>query len=499
MIGLLFMLAARSAAPAASADSLPSCSVVLEGMVAKAEADYAGFVLEGKGARRRQYDSTLAALRVRADSAKADECYFVLHAYAEQFHDPHVFVFQRTFLDSAESAALAAVPKISRLLIAEDTMRRHFTQNAKHLDPIEGIWKSGALRVAVIAGKGNDPGDYVAVVLTPDSATWHTGDIRAYFLRQGRGRYAGQLRETNLATRYVEPTIYKHTLLRFDPGMWAKEFPVAPADSGLVSFEQPQFATLTWRGKTAVLSIPSNDPTYREALFTIVTKNHDAILAAPRMIIDIRGNEGGSSWVTDTVLPFIMSNTKRPAHVPPDDPQLLSSPDNIKYVEQRPENISSDSLSIVRLLARLTENPGALVPIADPLDHVRDSTDSVNAIKPDTMWTDSTPRGPAKVAVLIDGGTVSAAEVFLREARRSMRVIVYGENTAGALDYMSVTIVRVGDTGKRWYLGYPVITARPDLPHMGMRGIGIPPDVRVDWSHTPDAIGWVDAALAKAK
>jgi hypothetical protein len=34
---------------------------------------------------------------------------------------------------------------------------------------------------------------------------------------------------------------------------------------------------------------------------------------------------------------------------------------------------------------------------------------------------------------------------------------------------------------------------------MGMRGIGIPPDVRVDWSRTPDAIGWVDAALAKAK
>jgi hypothetical protein len=469
-------------------------------MVAKAEADYAGFVLEVKGARRRQYDSALVALRPRAGAAEGDNCYFVLNAYAAQFRDPHVFVFQQTNLDTSETAKRAATPGyLVRLPLSEDSAHRYYARNAKHLDPIEGIWKSGALRVAVVPDPGKREGEFVAVVLNPDSATWHEGDVRARFTRRSDKRYDGTLWTANLAKRFTEATIYKHTLLRFDPGMWAKEFPVAPGDSGLVSLEQPQFATLTWRGKTAVLSIPSNDPTYREALFTIVTKNHDAILAAPRMIIDIRGNEGGSSWVTDTVLPFIMSNVKRPAHVPPDDPQMLSSPDNITYVQRRPENISNDSLSIVRLLSRLAASPGALVPIADPLDHVRDSTDSVNAIKPDTMWTDTTPRGPAKVAVLIDGGTVSAAEVFLREARRSMRVIVYGENTAGALDYMSVSIVRVGDTGKRWYLGYPVITARPDLPHMGMRGIGIPPDVRVVWSRTPDAIGWVDAALAKAK
>ncbi len=350
----------------------------------------------------------------------------------------------------------------------------------------------------VRAPSGGD-GRFVAVVLTPDSATWHAGDVRARFARRSDGKYDGTLWSANLSKRFTTAHIHKNTLLRFDPGMWAKEFPVAAADSGLVSLEQPEVATLTWRGNTAVLSIPSNDPTYRQALFSIVDKNRDAILRAPRMIIDIRGNEGGSSWVTDTVLPLIMSTEKRPAHVPPDEPQMLSSPDNIKYVEQRSENISSDSASIVRVLSRLAESPGGLVPLSDDLDRLRDSTDSVSRIKPDSMWVDTVERGPARVAVLIDGGTVSAAEVFLREARRSMRVIVYGQNTAGALDYMSVTIVRVGDTGKRWYLGYPVITARPDLPYMGMRGTGIPPDVHVDWSRTPDAIGWVDAALAKAK
>jgi hypothetical protein len=74
---------------------------------------------------------------------------------------------------------------------------------------------------------------------------------------------------------------------------------------------------------------------------------------------------------------------------------------------------------------------------------------------------------------------------------------VYGENTAGALDYMSVIIVRIGDPGRRWALGFPTIAARPDLPHAGMRGVGMPPDVRVDWSTVPDAIGYVDAALSR--
>jgi hypothetical protein len=491
------MLAAAMS-PAARHDSLPACSELLENIVAKTQADYAGYVLEVKGPRRRPYDSTLAALRLRSAAAPDDSCYFVLNAYTASFHDPHVFVFQSTFLDTAEIAKRAAMSGYLRhVALTEDSARRYLARTAKRLDPIEGIWKSGALRVAVVPAPRGGAGEFVAVVLTPDTVTWRAGDVRATFTRRADKRYDGTLWQADLARRFTDAAIYKHTLLRFDPGMWAKEYPVAAADSGLVSLEQPQFATLTWRGKTAVLSIPSNDPTYREALFTIVTKNHDAIMAAPRLIIDIRGNEGGSSWVTDTVLPLLMSTTKRPAHVPPDDPQMLSSPDNIKYVQQRPENISGDSLSIVRVLARLEGSPGSLVPLSDELDRQRDSTDSLNRLERDTLRTDPVDIGPPRVAVLIDGGTVSAAEVFLREARRSMKVIVYGQNTAGALDYMSVSIVRIGDSGKRWYLGYPVITARPDLPHMGMRGTGIPPDVRVDWSRTPDAIGWVDAALAK--
>jgi C-terminal processing protease CtpA/Prc len=245
-----------------------------------------------------------------------------------------------------------------------------------------------------------------------------------------------------------------------------------------------------------VLSIPSHDPAYREALFGLVTAHRAELLAAPKLIIDLRGNEGGSSWLTDTVLPFIMSAPQRPAKELPDDPQILSSADMRKYVREHAQNIVSESLSAVRLIARLDANPGELVPVEDSIDGARNSATEAKR-PPAALAAEAEAPGPRRVALLIDGGTVSAAEVFLRRARRSTRVTVYGENTAGALDYMSVIIVRIGDPGRRWALGFPTIAARPDLPHGGMRGVGMPPDVRVDWSTVPDAIGYVDAALSR--
>jgi C-terminal processing protease CtpA/Prc len=108
---------------------------------------------------------------------------------------------------------------------------------------------------------------------------------------------------------------------------------------------------------------------------------------------------------------------------------------------------------------------------------------------------DSVIDGPARVGILIDRGTVSASEVMVQRARRSARVTVFGQNTAGALDYENVSIVPFRKGERRWYLGYPTITASAALPAGGMRGKGILPDVRLDRVADRDALAWVDRAL----
>ena len=92
-------------------------------------------------------------------------------------------------------------------------------------------------------------------------------------------------------------------------------------------------------------------------------------------------------------------------------------------------------------------------------------------------------------------GTVSASEVLVLHALRSTRTVVFGEPTAGALDYQSTSIVTLAPNERRWYLGYTNITRHLQLPLGGMRGKGFPPDVRVDWNTVPDQIAHVNSML----
>jgi C-terminal processing protease CtpA/Prc len=131
-------------------------------------------------------------------------------------------------------------------------------------------------------------------------------------------------------------------------------------------------------------------------------------------------------------------------------------------------------------------HPGELVPLEDPATPPRapDSRD----------WVVTT--GPRAVGVLIDRGTVSASEVLVLAALRSTRATVFGEPTAGALDYQTASIISISPRESRWYLGYGTITRRADLPRNGMRGHGIPPEVAIDLRHVADPVGYVDRALA---
>jgi len=125
-------------------------------------------------------------------------------------------------------------------------------------------------------------------------------------------------------------------------------------------------------------------------------------------------------------------------------------------------------------VARMEARPGQLVPLEEaPI-----------AAPP----RDEHIEGNWRVVVLIDRGTVSAAEVLVLRALRSTRAVVVGLPTAGALDYQSVNIVSLGTGDRRWALGYPTITAHADLPRRGMRGRGIQPQVRIDWREAVDAL-----------
>ena len=461
------------------------CSEDLEALARKVERNYAGYHLEVLGERRVQYDRHLSMLRTRAAGMQGDDCYFVLRAFVNWFGDPHLFVFQSTRLDSGETASRAAA--VERTDLTESRVREYLAGRRDSLDPLEGIWFDGKLRVAIVP-RGQGVSELIAVVLTSDTAIWPVGAVRGWFSRSGAGRYEGEVSERNFARRRVQATLHKRVLLRLSPGIWGKQFPLAPSDSGLVDAADPHRATMLVRGKTLLLSIPSHDPTYRRALDSLIERHTSALRRAERLIVDLRGNEGGSSATTTKLMPYITSTRQRPPPLPDKPAVILSSEDQIAYV-QRTFVSGRDTLPATRrLLNRLRSNPGRLVLLED-------SRDRRPSAQPSSM-----SRGPTRVGIIVDRGTVSAAEAFLVRAMRSTRVTVFGENTAGALDYLSVAIVPFqAERPGRWLLGYPTIAAHADLPAGGIRGKGLEPQVRLDLEKEEDVVGRVDSALMASR
>jgi hypothetical protein len=270
--------------------------------------------------------------------------------------------------------------------------------------------------------------------------------------------------------------------LRLSPGIWGKEYPVLAADSGTLDRTDPHRPVVYRRNGTLVFAIPSHNG-FKLALDSLIARHRAELSSADRLIIDLRGNEGGGSGMTNALEPFVSLKEELPNPFPTDHPLMLSSDDQIAYALRA---FGSDTTAFVRgLVARLRASPGELVPLNDPADTSK---------KEPRDWVVSS--GPRRVGVLVDRGTVSASEVFVLYALRSARATVFGERTAGALDYQSASIVSISPRERRWYLGYGTITRGPGLPAGGMRGKGIPPQVLIDLQRVADPIGFVDRALS---
>lgn len=462
----------------------PSCAEDLNLLKTRLEQNYAGYTLEIVGDRRREYDRLVQRSREAAGKAKDDGCFFVLQDFLNWFDDPHLFIYQNNALDSAESVRRAKA--VRTVDLDESRLRRQLLARIDRLDPIEGIWYDRELRVGIIQDPAGPRNKFIAVVLHPDSSSWRTGTVRGEFVRNPKGGYQAQVYGPNYSMRYQEADIYRRVLLRLTPGIWGKAFPVGPADSGQVDPYDPHRPTLWRKPGTVIVTLPSHDPGFIPLLDSLLKANAGALDSADRFIIDLRGNEGGASFVSDALYPwFVSAGMPSAPELRQSEALMLSSPDQIRYAKY---GFGSDTSAFVRsLVERLSAAPGKLVLLRDPAAPAR----------PETPYPP--PQGHARVGILIDRGTVSASEVVVLDARQSSRVTVFGEPTAGALDYQSVNVVRLSNNEDRWYFGYPTITRNDRLPRDGMRGKGIQPDVKLDWAHLSDPIATVEQILASRK
>lgn len=448
------------------ATPVASCGQQLTWAENFASRNYAGYEDKVTAAARPAYDSLMAALLKDASVASTDAaCDVVLRRWVAFFHDRHLGIGRRmpepavtqasTPPDSPD-AIRARYAGWERLPIDEAGARSRL-QASEARDPLEGIWRSsdGAYRVAVLRDSGGR--DLVMTVLRADSVYWVPGQVKAAFTRAAGGAYATRFYMRDHSEQSWTARVQRN-LLRFSSGsIWIREWPERPDD--LTPTErrttEGRFAAYDIAPGTVVVRVPTfNDP---EGIDSLFAAEGNRIRSADRLIIDVRGNGGGSDYNYRELAPLLYTNPTRSIGV-----DFLASDENIAAQM----TMASDTTYPAGQRRQLQWSADRMAGSRGGWLRGSDETRS----EPRVLDT------PRVVAVIVDQGCASSCEQFLLMARQSTKVTLYGDRSGGILDYGNVRAANM--PGGTLVLSRPISRTRR-LPKDPIDNIGIAPDVRV--------------------
>ena len=477
-----------SAAPAPAGEFPPGpCRAALDFVAGRIEANYPGLADKVTPATRGAYDRHTEQARARADSARTDEaCHVVLAGWTGFFQDRHIGVsFSRPAAQASQPAGDTTAAGIRARFSAaparplgEEAARQSLAARPER-DAIEGIYEqiNGNYRLAIVPDTA--PGTFVAVVLRADSVWWVPGQVKAWFARRDDGQYDTRFHMRDHTGQAARARLAQNVLKVALPGgesWFLRTEPRMPDD--LAMADHPR--TLSWPTRferlseqTVALHVQSFFDDQAPLLDSILVRHGDEIARARNLIIDVQSNPGGSDYVFGRLLPLLYTDPiLRVPH------RVLATPDNVQKFEAvlaNPAFPESEKDGIRALVAALRQAPeGTLVR--------RGSED----------WLRLTPSAqPERVAVVVDRGCGSSCEQFVLAARQSRKVTVYGENTAGVVDYGNVHTLPV--PGSPFQLIYP--TSRSErLPHARIDPQGITPDVPIP-EDEPYRVRWVQRRM----
>ena len=177
------------------------------------------------------------------------------------------------------------------------------------------------------------------------------------------------------------------------------------------------------------------------------------------LIIDIRGNSGGSDGA---YWPLLCLCYDHPGNT--DGVEMRNSKGNRDYWTETLQD-TTIAWGYRNLLTRL---------LASPDEWVISTTDTMQTITIDTVY----PHKPKKVGIIIDPIVASSGEQFLVDIKAtSDRVTVFGrDNTIGCLDYSNCRVATFPNSGSMITIA---MSRSFRLPDRGIDETGIAPDVRI--------------------
>lgn len=397
----LFLFAASLALNFASAQ--PGREADIRFILGKLRTTYAGY---GDKLNDDDFQDVLKQVR----GSRSADSFFVLSRLTGYFKDDHLMLFAALKFGAADSAEAASNWKLIQ-------QQGHSVQ-AMLDDPASGYWVDDqGYQIIYLRQTGPNrwEGD---VVETRDSVPPGLKVLVLY--RQKEGGWIADYRDVGGGERVVVPVHFKtagvmvgrsffkyREVRHYQPGML----------SGLPAFSfDPSVSRLD--SQTLVINMPYFEQSYAAAYDSLIKANADAFQQVSTLILDIRGNPGGSLRCVAPLTPYVCT-------APTDNADIyrLCSADLIAEEQRFLQTFirTGDTMraayqqqyidSMVRHQGHFWFRPGGQSPCM------------------------AVPNSIRNVAILMDHGTRGAAELMVLNFRQSSKVRLFGEASGGAVDY----------------------------------------------------------------
>lgn len=428
----------------------------LDFLVEKIKVCYPGFKEKTKGVDFNKFVALTVAVN-KADTFKA------MAKIVDFFHDRHLDLFR--YRDSVDI----------------DACRRDLISVRKYLDSdrpkkrYEGYWLNNhKTRIVAIIQTDGKPLHYKAYVIeNRDSSTIPPGYLyydfewikdNTYFTKGTFG--------SNRSSMYIRSEFRNDSVMTAGPyNKWVKmkQYQVSFLSS------LPKISDLTtgkWLDSvTYLLTIPASSEKNGALADSLIKANPALVTRAKTLIVDIRGNTGGTVRAYASLLPLLYTG-----------PILTVNGET--YITQ--DEIERNKEFISDYISKGDIDSSSLKSWQEWVKMEQDSIGKFYMGIQDTVTFDKILPHPRHVAFIMDFGCQSAGEMILLQAMQSKKVTLFGEHTMGAVDYLNFTPYNTPSGKYQLYIA----TSRRVIPRGGTKldGIGIQPQVQIRDSE-PD---WVD-------
>lgn len=405
MLGLMLATAATAAEPHRNLADF-------DFVTARVEANYSGWPTKTAGARAAELQALTARLRAQAAADDAG-LRAAVDDWLAWFDDGHL---RARWAAPAQDIPWREEPRP----VDEAEARRRLEALARGRAPVEGLWAiDDRYRLAVLRREGTAAFD--AIVLSTAAERWAPGDVKAVLVPRADGRYDvryGAGDRTEVAVR-AELHAGGAVLDLGDLGLWRRLPEGSAVLSGTQRWPGDDFAIRRLDDRTLYLRLPSFNDRHADTVRSLVEAHADELARTPRLVVDVRGNGGGSDFVYEPLLPFIASGPFRRVGV-----EIRVSADNARLRREVGDRLA-------------TVSPQAAATLRSESDRMATARTGFIRREPveQRVEPDRLSPMPRRVVVLVDRAA-SSAESFLLDARQSARVVLMGqENSAGVLDF----------------------------------------------------------------